>query len=576
MSLAEIRVGLIEAWPKPARLDTRERLSFDAQIAELRGANQAGLWKTICLLAGQIIEAVLKKRLQSLSPQPNLARTNGLGGLLHIAHSRGVLAHPAEARGSSAAIASARILRNWSAHYSLTTQSTNELRATQALALSYCATLYLFDTTIDRPGLYDDGVYDYIQQFLKHPSDQELPDTVMAQFERLCLSAPQFPVSTFTHVVAAVRRRNLGFSALATGLVRHFPLAIARAATTNAKSLQNLTETCLRLGLRDHARVLSVLLPLDGDVLGTLVDRVSPAAVAMYVTHSYRADKDLFRAKFTHGSISDDAIDRMWAGLERKDAGLVNVTQIFKNLPGKLRVRVVRRAPSDLIVAWLRKGAPKLPAHILPLLRDRDAAAEPAVARLRSIVLAEIIAIAKSSDLQFLAPAPNLLRRIQVINDSAAVTILDNILDRVATSNITDGAALDVIRRILWDIVAFSPALAPRALSIAEDVCQRSSPCWAALCLLGVLASSQEALSPTLSAHVHAFDWRLALVPPPDADPWQVYLALVGAVYGLQLRMADLPNDLLNAVVPGVPPGVSGEPSLRLHEYVTAILRSTA
>ncbi|HVR39204.1 MAG TPA: hypothetical protein VMU84_08905, partial [Thermoanaerobaculia bacterium] len=460
MELEEIRASLVSTWPRPTVLSSLENAAFEEQLRELTGANSARLWKSLCLLAGQIIEAMLLKRLQSHDPQLVRQRSKGLGQLIRLARLHQILPlpTPTERKAGEALLDSLRILRNWSAHYSLASKSTSELRATQALAISFCTTVALYPETFSAAlQLRDEQMVEKMEQFIDLSVAEQLPDELRLQAASISQYAAVHSFRGIGRVLAALRRESLDIVPLQTAIKANFPLIIARIIGISPATLQNFIQDCLRLNLKEHARVVASFLPLDGAVLSEFIER-SPASVAMYVQHSYRADSELFRAKFAHTPLTDGDVDTVWAALASRSAGVLNTAQIISHLPVGTRVHVMLRAPDDTLAEWIRESSPQDCAQVLRLFRDSDIARASGLVPMRDRLIAEVLKVVENSSVRELGSIPNFLRKARLGSESTALKLLNVILDVTARDESSDDADVAAARRILWDTSLFYPS----------------------------------------------------------------------------------------------------------------------
>lgn len=145
-SLADARKSIIRGWnPVDIPLEPTEKINLLRLWEELKKVETVEAWKCVSILSGQIVEALLRKKLvlEGHCTVADLSRET-LGGLINKARGAGLLpGYDAPPTGTTS-VSTALTLRNWASHFSLWYDYPTELRASQSLVLMVCIVKGLF------------------------------------------------------------------------------------------------------------------------------------------------------------------------------------------------------------------------------------------------------------------------------------------------------------------------------------------------------------------------------------------------------------------------------------------------
>lgn len=569
MSYADIRTCLLDAWQPPLGwLSPAELASFDRQVEGLRAVATLQLWKPFAVSANQTIEALLRKRLAALEPAPDLSRVHGIADLLKIARTRDVLPKEGAHRSDQGALASARILRNWSAHYAFADRTPTELEATQTLALLVCTTDGLFPLPSDLPGDTTDIPTSRLIRTLQPLANGDLlPSSVQIDLERIAEVGSDLTLTKAVKLARYLRRHGLSTDPLARALVTFYGRFVRRAATTNARSLFNFVHVLKQCGLRDHARVFVILLPATGAAISDLLSSKSSAMISSYVRRAYSADKMLFRARLVDAQPGADVIRTFWRKARVSDGKVGNAIGIIGKLPPLAKAACMRHAPVGSFASWSRLvGVPRT-LQLLTLVPARIVGTDTRLSKVRARMVDLTVEAIVRAPLQDLHSVPNFLERNRLLRDPLMVPIIDRVLDRVECEAIADAPSARAVRRILWDVYTFTREQSGRARRIAAKLLPAiaTASSWDGLCIAGMLALERPA--PDVD---RIFAGLRSINIPAEAVRWERYQVTVA----LSVLAHGMLSAVLSELVPQrfrTPPVGTGTTSALLYERARSV-----
>ncbi len=138
-TLADIRASLLQAWTSDvhgADLSRTERVHLEELWHEIRRVEQVHAWLALSALSGQLLEALVRRRVRTLPGGP--------GGKVTTMYPAADAwrKHVAKTSGNTIVVASSVVsavqLRNWASHGDLTYRGPSPRRATQSVALLLC------------------------------------------------------------------------------------------------------------------------------------------------------------------------------------------------------------------------------------------------------------------------------------------------------------------------------------------------------------------------------------------------------------------------------------------------------
>lgn len=550
MTLTPIREALLDALTLPPDVfRASEEASLRLHQSELASAAKFGMWKSVTLLAGQMIEACLAKRL---ADHPNIPTRATFGQLIYAAKSSGVLPGYDSPVLGIESISTALIIRNWAAHFTAWSQYPTELRAMQAIALTLCAVESLFPNP-QRRSTVPTG--DNQTEWRVHPR------TIVKRLEGLTLFDPlPDPLAVaqgdvFDHIARIgslrtvarlgheVRRLKLSLDAWRTTLATHLGYLAIHAAHANDKFLLRIVLLLRNCGLPDHARVFGVLLPFDAHILTHLLRTRHPLQVTFYVQESHRAEPSLFSWGAPRHDVGDQLVPTFWRELAAGTDKLSVITRTLQPMPVLLLAQLMTAAPVAMLAERIHQSPPKVAVKLLYAVRDSIVKREPKLTGVRDALVAALNANIATASLETLHNVPVFFAYANMRNDVVTLRITRTLLARVCHATPTSAEEWSAIRRVVWDTFLYIPNVAADALGVAHTLLVRfGERNWSLLCLRGMAELARSPGSPHFN---DAHDQARNIGIPADADRWQIYLALVAA-HAMKRESADLPSSLID------------------------------
>jgi hypothetical protein len=541
MSLESLREALLRSLETTlAQLEPAAAENLQQYIVDLRGAAAARLWQPFCLITGQLVEGLVTYRLVRLSPPADISRVRGLGDLLDLARRTGVLAGESH-RASMAALTSAQVVRNWSAHYALTMRRATERRATQSLALLLCAAELLFPTPLRREEP-DDPQRALLRAALE-PGSEMLRDATPDGILQLCAYTATLGLSKVRDLDRVLRKLELPTTIFAVALEREFPQLVRRTTRVNSAVIEIVVQVLKRAGLRDAASVFAALLPITPEAVIRLILNKSPAAVAIYLKESYEADKDLFRWKLGRMTTSRSVTDAFWNRMMTKNVPVTNIAGIVALLPKRVRNEFLERMPIALLNRWFEVSNLAAAISAVRIFREKAIKSSPTLLIKRDALIAQAVNAIAAADLRSLEGIPRLVNVTSLDRDPLGIAFIRAVVSRIQANLESEwDTAPDSIRRILCDSYMFFDLAEADTLSAAQQVIktQRSHE-WQIHCLAGLVAFAERATQDRGSIAV-TLD---SLIPPDDVDRWSCRFALFAATNAYNLPLRDIPKTLL-------------------------------
>jgi len=510
---------------------------------------------------GQIIEALIKHRLiEAGYPEVDL-RKKSLGALIVLATNAGILQVIGSNAAPTATLSSARILRNWSSHYSTASGDLSDYEAAQALVLLIAISESLYPTTVTTPpeskisNWSDDpfasknrsGPSTLILALENLPSDADLPKVLL---ESPKLITDYFAVYGTGRAIARLERflheRKLPRETLKASFVEHYAIVIRNASYSSYRTLIDLIALLRRLDLDGHAAACGILLQSDLEFLTDLVAKRSPAYVARYLMECFNANREVFFTKVGNDHKRALFARAFWMRFAAASGNILNAANILAKLPPYARAELLIQAPLPSLLEWIESSNPLDSSNLLSSVSPSVLRVEPNLAPLRDRIVNAIARSTRTAQVESLARLPLRLRRIKA-TDTRGTIILKQVLERV--EDITDWSAA---RRILWDTYSFFPDLMNETISLAESTLGKNTllmPPWEKMCLRGMLYVAGVSFSgrpegadeKERAALIHALDQNI--------DRWQIFLGMVGVGIARGLDVSHMiPHEALNQI----------------------------
>ena len=532
MGLTEIRGLLIDSWRPPfASLTDDESESLREQMADLHAAHVSARWRPVCVSTGQVIEALLAKRIALSPAKEELKRARGIGPLTEIALKHGLL--PADERGK-ATIGALRVLRNWSAHFLFWQQRPSELRATQAVALLVSASESLFPShvRITRLG---------------HAKREPLDEALLQASPRLNITrenAEQFGAWALGNLEKATRQtRDVPDvrDALRRGLERNFGSMVRRAANVSPHTIYQVVKVLKRLDLHEHARVFAVLLPLDQDSLSRVITQVSPAVASTYLDGGRYADMQLLKAQLAGLRRRSDIISAFWNNAVQRDSNPRVLMKVMRHMPARCKATFMRASPAEWFVGKVADAPLPAALEVLRLVTDAVIAREPELHRLRSELASSLSARLASACPDELYNVVSHLNRYGLLNQWIGLALTASVVERLDEMLTQEHIAANTVHRVMWDLYCYAEEFQARWSAVLAHLADSWSekPGWHQLCVLGLdmLINRRDGAAYKRSRYL----WPDDLSMPPNVHVWPAQLGVLGAAT-LGMSRVEMPQ----------------------------------
>jgi hypothetical protein len=575
--------ALLDALSLPPGVFTpREEISLRQHQEELLTAVKFGMWKSVTLLASQMVEAFLAKRMADQPGSDRDLRHATFGQLIRAAEASGILPDYDSPIIGVESISAALVIRNWSSHYTLWSKYPTELRATQAVALMLCALESLFPNDQRWRLFLAEGNR---SPLLSHPPREIVKCLASStRFDPLPHAIALAPDEAFDYIVAVGSLRTtlrlgheserlmLPLDSLRRALTNRFGYLVLHAARANDKFLMSTISLLRKCGLAEQAQVFAVLLPFDARILAHLLRTRHPLRVTFYVRECHKAEPSLFASKAARNDVDDQLVPTFWRELAEHTDKLSVITRTLQPMPPRLLAQLMVAAPIELLVARLPDTSPRFAAMLLYTVRDSVVALEPKLVAVREALVDAVLANLRSAPLEQLHNVPVYFRLAKIPNDRVSLRVAMQILARMLEASPSSEAEWSSLRRAVWDTFIFIPVAAADALRVAQLLLAKYGESnWHLLCLRGMVEVARPVVlrSGRVSPPV-----LTKIVIPEDADRWQVYLALVAAK-AISCQTGEVvPRALVNAAAAQYdrPPAYAPRVSHDLIDRVTVIL----
>lgn len=449
---------------------------LDAQLAELAIAADHGLWKAVTFLASQITEALLRIRLAS-HPTSQVQPTAGMANLISLARRAGIL--PARFSGTES-LSAALTIRNWAAHFDLLSAYPDERRATQAIALMVCAAEILFPMPrIQRTGnfmvedfsLWSEYAPGVVFRRLRHDAELRDSDAVRLQMpELVSYVASGSSLRCVYGLSALLRDYGLSQDILKVAIENNFVFIVRRSWFAAEKTIRELVWLVRKLGLRDHAFVMSILLPLDPAFLLHAIRRRRPAHIAFYLRDARNADRDLYAWKMNKLVNSDDFLLEFWTTVSERNLTAADVGPIVVQNDDAARARFVATAPKPLLEGMLSASELRLSIPLLRCVRARVIEQYPDAAPAREVLINGAKQASAANTLWASRDVVQLFFLFKMIDDPICTGIVAALLSRIIETGSWEKLDWRAGRRIAWEAYAYMPALRDTAITAADSV----------------------------------------------------------------------------------------------------------
>lgn len=525
------------------KLPEREKANLVQIWSELKQVEAVGAWRSLCALSGQVIEGLLRQKML-MEGFYTFTQVSGqtLGQLIDMARHIGlfpVYAAPPSARSS---ITTAQILRNWASHNALWYNYPTEMRATQSLVLTVATVEGLFPKTspvFTQPppeapsGWWTSNWHSVAPATLISHLSASDRDVIL---ECVLGSLDQFyayvlrngmPSSVFKLLDLAYDEK-LDQALLCRSINDEFLHIVCNASRSSVSPILETVWRLRKIGLKDHASLLSILLPFDDMIFERLLDKRSPAWVARYVAECFRAEPDVFSLKAGDISRMQHAIAAFWRRFAPASGNIINAANILDKMPPTVRVSILADARVAHLVNWVSDSDPLDSVNLLAAIDDQVISLDPHLVYLRDQIVQEICVRIRGIRCSQLHALPLRLHRLNMANRETGLQILSEVLDvtRMGAESDTDW---DAIRRILWDTYVFYDQLRAEALRLVQGLVTSkwlTIPQWTRLCFVGMLeVAGGEAPS---VAKISDEDDFLRKLSNGNIDRWQRFLAALG------------------------------------------------
>ena len=517
-----------------------ETEALDRQIAEILVAQQHSLWKSVTFLASQIIEALLRRRLAgeaTVTVPPNA----GMAQLVLLAKSADIL--PSELPLSSVgSISAALVIRNWAAHFDLLASYPDERRATQAIALMVCAAEILF------PSQPADETDDFLTQDIlswreyapgtvlrrvRHDSTLYGSQQVREQMPAILnYVAAGTSLKSLYGMWALIELYDLSWDLLASTLQTNYGFLVRHSWFASDKTIRHCIATLRKLGLRDHAAVLSILLPLDEGVFQYLI-HAQPTYASFYLRDCLKADPDLYEWKMSKIVNKTAALNQFWEVMEQRDIGLREVGAIVVQNPDNLRARFIAAAPLKFLEKLVWNGDLRTAMYLFRCVRSRIVDQNSELEGVRDCLIDVAIENITDSTLQSSRDIILMFYEFKMADDPICIALTKELLHRIVETPSWENLEWRAARRMAWEAYAYVPACRDLAV-VAADSLLATVPAglsaWDFATIVGLLHFAGK--QPDLGAA------RRRIIAPVVGGGWYNFLVLL-AIRSFPLKLSE-------------------------------------
>lgn len=565
--LREARSSLLSEWLPPSQgMTPSEADNLERHVTELKAAVDAGLWKSVSMLSGQLIEGALRHRLIASNMAAHADVTGKtFGELIRLAQHTGLVPDYDAPLTQASPLSAALTLRNWASHLSFWSDYPTELRASQCLALMVCTVEALLASPVPN---FEHRSPD--TNLLWVPSWHEIAPNILMRalaslptvgLQRVLLDAPEGfyrhvvengALSTVYSLSKLMKRGEVSNEQLREAIHEQFAALVRHASRTTVQSLAVIPRLLRSLDLADHARLFAVLLPFDPVGFAAILRGLPPASVAVYVAECFRAEPDVFAAKASDVQRMAPAIQAFWEVFASATGNILNPANILGRLPARTRGVILLQAPEEELVAWVDQSDPMDSVNLLGSLNNRVLSRTPQLTRLRDRVLGAIHARIGSSSSAPLHQLPLRLHRLKLDSDPSVVPLVEKAIDAFRPEFDWSGS-----RRLLWDSMQYFPSLAAKALDVALRLTTCAGlPPWDRCCLVGMLQLARPNDTAELSATLPSDPGVFEATAAAGVDRWQLLLgglALSKAANQRGLHLSETVAARLRGIVATTP-----------------------
>lgn len=567
--LADARKSIVQRWnPLYVSLEPREEANLRELWDELRRVEAVEAWRSVSSLSGQILEALLAKKLVS-EGHYTISDVSGqtLGSLIHMARDVGLLPDYDVALTGMTSVSTGLTLRNWASHYRLWYDHPGESRASQSLVLMVCVVEGIFPASA--PSFATPPSQASLEWWLQN-WNSVAPGTLISKLKAWPPeeALPTFVVSSpgefYTHIInhgmpstvsrllELVHERELEEDQVRQSLNLHFADLLRNASRSSLKGLLDIVWRLRKMKLEEHARLLSILLPFDVDVFSNLLAAGSPAWVARYVAECYRAEPGVFAATAGDVRRMQKAVRAFWDRFGDATGNILNMANILGKMPLQLRVIILRQVPVGTLVGWVHNSHPLDSVNLLASLDDRVISLGPDLVPLRDQMLQAIRSRIPRVPVTEIHQLPLRLHRLKISNQKVGADLLRETL-RTVRQALRQGADWSAIQRTLWDTYQFCDELAEDALEIAWQTVSAerpSPPFWNLLCLAGVVELAHPGRCNALWSKLDLREEKFLEDVAKKVDRWQRFLGALAFAGAMRERGSDFPNEALRTLRP--------------------------
>jgi len=616
-SLGGVRSAITARWSPPARdFSIVERAGIAALWLELKLAIERKAWRAVASLSGQMIEAYLKCKLVNEGKE-----TQGVAGrmvldrLIDRAAEEALFARsPGRTTTGADAVHSAEILRNWASHYAFWLPYTNELRATQALALSVAILESLYPE--ETPKFVSPGA-SVTPAWVTANWKSAAPGTLLrflestpinpAPFDRPTLEVFEYMVRfgglrTMQELSGWIKRSSLPREEFRAAVHSCFPDLLRKAHRESLKLLMNsvfVLDGLFRSHDPDeptaHAQVFGAMLPIDSASLKA-VFKLPTMRIPLYfalatksagnlLAQGLRCDERPCSGPGCNSTRCRDLIPAFWEEFDpSKNENPLNMANTIGRMPNDVKVDFLTRIPDSFLkdrtrrpfYEWLENNSARNAVNLLAYL-GKDVLELDKTGRLGSLkegIVAAIIAAVGKDPLEKLAELPKRVYELRITVDDDAKSVMQAVLARTKTKDTTGNNT----RRILWDLYQYVPSLALESVKLGEYVLDRGLvPFWDAVCLAGMLEVNSIGTCmrrwSELTWDQAEFESKLANVT--NIDRWQKLLALLAVFRRAVALRSRVPRNIGSAaqeILRTIRTEASPQPSIALVAQVRAEL----
>jgi HEPN domain-containing protein len=526
-SVSHVRNAILTNWiPPTVNLGTDEQVGMAVLWGELKLVADRGAWRAVASLSGQLLESYLKSKLiQHGGPDRERVENMVLKPLIRRVNELNLFSRAQDRATTGAdAVHSSEILRNWASHYAFWLPYTNELRATQALALLVTVLESLYP--LPKP-LFSAPPVPVDPAWMTFNWKMTAPGTILTFLERTPTPPPPFdkpPQDFFDHIVRNgalptlgkllhwVKANRLPSEQVRAAVHSCFPNLLRKAYRESLKTLMDVVFQLNGLfGARDpdepaaHALIFGALLPMDVSSLKDVFS-LPTARIPVYfalarrcgdnlLSQALRCDKRPCGREVCDSQRCRELIHAFWMAFDpSKNENALNMANTLLKMPDDVKADFLEGAPTNFLrtaterplFEWLKQNLARNSVNLLGSFNkkvlQRDSSGR--LKFLREEIVAAVLAAVENDRVQDLSMVPYRLYRMGLSDDLAAKSVLEAILSRTASQELKSEHTL----RILWDTYQYHPLLTTAAVRAAEDILDREFvPTFDALCIAGVL-----------------------------------------------------------------------------------------